>query len=254
MVILTTAAFLLVSSILPYSPDFKAAARNSNPFAIVYVLITIGWICLAITYIVKHSPWKASRLIPALIFSLFFVYSFMAQIETFFFSSAFHNLTRSDIFLIMIANGVIIFAGVPLAIKLFGKGRKEEIENDDKALQSFSFSELIIKLSIIGVSYMIVYFVFGYYVAWQVKDLRIFYSGHPDDNGFLSILGNNFHENPVIYPFQFVRGVLFGLFVLPLVNMFRTRPVVLLVSLILVFLSLGVSLVVPNFLFPDTVR
>ena len=101
---------------------------------------------------------------------------------------------------------------------------------------------------------MIVYFVFGYYVAWQVKDLRIFYSGHPDDNGFLSILGNNFHENPVIYPFQFVRGVLFGLFVLPLVNMFRTRPVVLLVSLILVFLSLGVSLVIPNFLFPDTVR
>ncbi len=254
LVIVTTIAFLVISSVLPYSEGFKAATRNGNPFALVYVLITIGWICLAITFIVKHSRWKASRLIPALMFSLFFVYSFMAQIETFFFSSAFHILTKTDIFLIMIANGVIIFAGVPLAVKLFGKERRAEIEKRDKNLPAFSFSELMIKLSLIGVSYMIIYFVFGYYVAWQVKDLRIFYSGHPEDNGFISTLANNFHQNPVIYPFQFVRGVLFGLFVLPLAGMFKERHGVLLISLILVFLSLGISLIIPNFLFPDTVR
>ncbi len=254
LVIVTTIAFLVVSSILPYSEGFKAATRNGNPFAIVYVLITVAWICLASTFIVKNSRWKASRLIPALMFSLFFVYSFMAQIETFFFSSAFQVLTKTDIFLIMIANGVIIFAGVPLTVILFRKERRTETDTRDKSLAAFSFSELIIKLSLIGFIYMIIYFGFGYYVAWQVKDLRIFYSGHPEDNGFISVLVNNFHQNPVIYPFQFVRGVLFGLFVLPLAGMFKGQPRVLLISLILVFLSLGISLIIPNFLFPDTVR
>jgi len=180
----------------------------------------------------------------------------MAQIETFFFNSAFHNLTNPDIFFIMMANGVIIFAGVPLAVKLFGKRRKAPIENHyiRESLSSFSFSQLIIKLGLIGICYLIVYFTFGYYVAWQIKDLRIFYSGNPGDNGFISVLADNFHQKPAIYPFQFIRGVLFGLFVLPLVSMFKERPRVLLLSLILVFLSPGISLVIPNFLFPDTVR
>jgi len=254
LLIVTTIAFLVVSAILPYSGNFKAATKNSNPFAIVYVLLSVGWICGTITYVVTHSGWRASRLIPALIISLFFVYSFMAQIETFFFRSAFGILTATDIFLIMVANGVSILAGVPLAVKLFGKGRREEVEKYPNNLPVLSFSKLIIKLVLIGISYMIIYFVFGYYVAWQVKDLRIFYSGNPADNGFVSVLANNFHEMPVIYPFQFVRGVLFGLFVLPLVLMFKHRPGVLLITLILVFLSLGISLIIPNFLFPDTVR
>ncbi len=256
LVIVTTLVFLVVSSLLPYSRGFKEATKQDNPLSIIYVLLTVAWICLAITFIVKHSHWNSPRLIVALIFSLFFVYSFMAQIETFFFNSAFHNLTNPDIFFIMIANGVIIFAGVPLAVKLFGKRRKAPIENHDirESLSSFSFSQLIIKLALIGICYLIVYFAFGYYVAWQIKDLRIFYSGNPDDNGFISVLTDNFHQKPAIYPFQFLRGVLFGLFVLPLVSMFKERPRVLLISLILVFLSLGISLVIPNFLFPDTVR
>ncbi len=254
LVFVTTIAFLGVSAILPYSGAFKAASANTDPSGIIYVLITDAWICMTIMYIVKHSRWKPSRLIPALMFSLFFIYSFMAQIETYFFSAAFKILTKKDIFLIMLANGVIIFTGVPLAVKLFGKGRRSDTGNRIRYLPSFSFSQMIIKLTVIGIIYMIIYFVFGYYVAWQVKDLRIFYSGHPDDYGFMSVLTNNFHQNPVIYPFQFLRGLLFGLFVLPLAVMFKDRPGVLLISLILVFLSLGVSLIIPNFLFPDTVR
>lgn len=254
LVVITTIIFIMVSSLLPYSEGFKASARSGNPSAIVYVLITVGWVCLAITFIIKHSPWKAPRLSASLIFSLFFVYSFMAQIETYFFRSAFRILTNKDIFLIMISNGVIVFSGVPLGVKLFGKNQRSESVNPAKNLLTFSFPELMIKLSLIGVGYMIIYFVFGYYVAWQVKDLRVFYSGHPEDNGFISVLANNFHRNPVIYPFQWVRGILFGFFVLPLVLMFKERPRVLLISLILVFLSLGISLIIPNFLFPDTVR
>ncbi len=252
LVIVTAIAFLVVSSILPYSQGFKTGTKTSDPFALVYVLLSIAWTCFAITFIVKHSPWSASRLMPVLIISLFFVYSFMAQVETFFFSSAFKILTYRDIFLIMLGNGTIIFAGVPLSIKLFGNKKEKPVQNTAKNLQIIN--ELIIKLSIIGLIYVVVYFVFGYFVAWQAKDLRVFYSGHPEDNGFLASLVNNFHENPVIFPFQFVRGVLFSLFVLPLVNMFKGQSGVLLISLILVFLSLGMGLIIPNFLFPDTVR
>lgn len=252
LVIVTTIVFLVFSSILPYSQGFKEATKNDNPFALVYVLLSIAWICLAITFIVKHSPWRTYRLMAGLAASLFFVYSFMAQIETLFFGSAFKVLTNTDILLIMIANGTIIFAGVPLGVKLFGKEKIKPVENKEKSLPTIK--GLIIKLSLIGIMYVIVYFAFGYFVAWQVKDLRVFYSGHAEDKGFIPVLVNNFHDNPIIYPFQFVRGVLFGLFVLPLVSMFKKQSRVLLISLILVFLSPGMGLIIPNFLFPDTVR
>ncbi|MGC3945708.1 MAG: hypothetical protein QM762_14505, partial [Chryseolinea sp.] len=91
-------------------------------------------------------------------------------------------------------------------------------------------------------------------VAWKVSDLRVFYSGQATDNGFIGGLIANVDERPTIFPFQFLRGVLFGLFVLPLMHMFSDQPRTLLISLVLVFSSVGIMLIIPNVLFPDNVR
>jgi hypothetical protein len=95
---------------------------------------------------------------------------------------------------------------------------------------------------------------FGYFVAWQSEDLRFFYSGNRTDQGFIASLITNYQENPGIYPFQFLRGVLFALSVLPLVSMFQGKSKTLLMSLMLVMATTAMGLIIPNFLFPDAVR
>lgn len=251
LVVATTMAFVVASALLPYSEAFKEANKNADPSVLLYVILANAWICFTIIFVVRHSSWRSNALMPGLTATLFFVYAFMTQIETYFFGEAFPSLTNTDIVLITISNGVSIFVGVPLGTKLFGK-KEQAIQSISKPF--LNVNELMIKLSLIGIMYVIVYFVFGYFVAWQVEELRVFYSGQTEDPGFIASWINNYHERPIIYPFQFVRGVLFGLFVLPLVSMFKGQSRYLLASLVLVYTGTGISLIIPNPLFPDSVR
>lgn len=257
LVLLVTVVFSVVSALMPYSPAFKMAGRNADPSVILFVLITVAWICFTIVYIVQHARWPGKKLGLTVTLMLFLVLSFMMQIETMFFGHAFKILTTMDIVLIMIANGSIAAAATPLSIKWFRRTSAHTHSVDGVA---FHLSDilgtpgLISKLALTGLVYVILYFVFGYFVAWQEADLRVFYTGDDVDHGFLDSLITNFRERPAIYPFQFIRGVLFGLFVLPLVQMFSDRPVTLLVSLVLLFSSVAISLIIPNVLFPDSVR
>lgn len=60
-------------------------------------------------------------------------------------------------------------------------------------------------------------------------------------------------QNSYIIPFQLFRGVLFATFVLPVVLMYRNKSHKLLISLILIYTTTAIVLIIPNFLFPDTV-
>jgi hypothetical protein len=94
---------------------------------------------------------------------------------------------------------------------------------------------------------------FGYFIAWQFEDLRIFYSGSPEKLNFFGQLVNNMKTNPVIYPFQILRGILFGISIVPFLKMICKKQVFL-TSVSLVFSCTAVMLIIPNVLFPDTVR
>lgn len=252
MVIVVTVSFIIVSALIPYSEGLTTAHQDTDASAILFILISNAWLCLAIWYVTVNSPWEKSKLAFSLIGVLFLVASFMTQIETLFFRTAFPVLTTADIFWIFIANGVPIFVGVPLALYLFRNNSREQ--PDGRAIPMPSFRNLAAKLILIGIAYVFVYFLFGYFIAWQVEDLRVFYSGNPTDPGFFSQQMSNLEEFPIIYPFQFVRGVLFGVFVLPLLFMFKTNNRALFISMMLVFLSTAIPLVIPNPLFPESVR
>jgi hypothetical protein len=252
LVLATIVVFSAVSAFMPYSHSFKTANQSADPSVILYVFIAVAWTCFAIVYIVIQSSWRKTKLMIYLTVILFLVIAFMTQIETLFFGHAFKVLTTGDILLIMVANGSMFVVAVPLSVAFFK--RKDEPKAIAEGTSLFDVPGLTAKLSLIGISYVVIYFVFGYFVAWSVKDLRAFYTGHETDHGFIGTQLINLQERPIIYPFQFIRGVLFGLFVLPLIQMFPGRPGTLLVSLILVFSSVGITLIIPNVLFPDTVR
>jgi len=100
----------------------------------------------------------------------------------------------------------------------------------------------------------VIYFLFGYFIAWQFEELRVFYSGTAENAGFIGQLMNNFHDNVIIYPFQFIRGILFVLGVLPLLYMLQRKKSVFITGISLVYLCTAVVLIIPNILFPDAVR
>jgi hypothetical protein len=172
----------------------------------------------------------------------------MTQIETLFFSTAFEVLTKADTILIMLAGLFPLLAAVPLSIKFFHN------KNTINKKVTLSIKHMIVKLSLIGIIYLCIYMVFGYFVAWQFKELRLFYSGSGEKLSFIGQMGNNIKTNPIIFLFQIIRGILFGMAIIPLIKLVNKNRYTFIVSVCLIYLCTAIVLIIPNVLFPDTVR
>lgn len=251
IVLIACLAFLIGSALVPYSESFKAANVGADPTIVVYLFLNVFWLCLTIVYLVENSTWSGLKLFLGTSFTLFFIYSFLTQIETWFFGSAFQVLTTMDIVWIAFANGIPIFIATPLVMWLFPQKYTTVF---GRSISLGSGRKLLTKLTVLGFCYMVVYFIFGYFVAWQWEPLRVFYSGNLEQLTFIDKLVDNYRVQPLIYPFQYIRGILFALASLPLVLMMKKSSRNILVGLILVYLSTGIGLIIPNILFPDVVR
>jgi len=95
---------------------------------------------------------------------------------------------------------------------------------------------------------------FGYFVAWQFEELRLFYSDSTEKLSFWGQMANNIKTNPIIIPFQILRGILFGIAIIPIKNMVSKNKTVFIISVCLIYLCTAVVLIIPNVLFPDMVR
>ncbi|MCL2127542.1 MAG: hypothetical protein FWH38_04750 [Treponema sp.] len=243
-----TVVFSAANALLPFSQGFKDLGAPSDPLGLVYVFINSAWVCFAAFYIIRHTHHHGRKLIAGLAGVLFFVQVFMMQIETMFFIGAFSGITVRDVVLIMAAGLLPLLAVVPLMAAFFQCRDKAVIEKPRLDLKKTA-----VRLALIGIIYVCIYMAFGYFVAWQEVELRVFYSGAADKLSFLGQLANNVRTNPLIYPFQFVRGMLFGLFIIPLTFMIKNRASFL-ASVCFVYLSTATVLLIPNVLFPDMVR
>ncbi|MCL2035736.1 MAG: hypothetical protein FWG94_13565 [Oscillospiraceae bacterium] len=172
----------------------------------------------------------------------------MTQIETWFFGDAFPILTKLDILFIALATLPSIIAATLLGCKFFGRN-----DTADKCAP-VQVLPLIGRIALLGMIYVTVYYTFGYFVAWQFEALRVFYSGSAENAGFIGGLINNADNNPIFYPFQFARGMMFASFMLPILFMLRDNRKKFIKGCCLVYLTTAVVLIIPNALFPDAVR
>ena len=246
-IIVYTVIFIIIDSVLPYSQSFRESVSSEDPSILLFLSVNSIWVCFVIYYIIKHSSMMGVKLYFNVLFTVFFIQSFMTQIETLFFIDAFPVLSLLDVVLFMLRDLFSLLAVIPLMIKYF---QNSSVITEKKEINIIS---ILLKLGIIGIIYTFLYMVFGYFIAWQFTELRIFYSGSAEKLGFFGQLINNIRTNPIIYPFQILRGVLFAFFIIPLTYMIN-KKIIFIISICLVYLCTAIILIIPNVLFPDMVR
>ena len=248
-IIVYTVLFSLASALLPFSQEFKELeSSGNNPWAFLFILACSAWTCFVIYFIIKHTNCSGLRLFINILCIIFFIQYFMTQVETWFFGDAFTVLTKSNIVLIILAGLFPLLGTAPLLIKFF-QNKNVVYERNE-----ISIKDTLIKLGIIGAIYLCVYMIFGYFVAWQFEELRLFYSGSTEKLSFWGQMGNNIRTNPIIIPFQILRGILFGAAIIPIKNILNGNKIVFIVSVCLIYLCTAIVLIIPNVLFPDIVR
>jgi hypothetical protein len=216
LALLTVLFFVVfvVSAATLVRPLLSAAPTPTDTTAI---LLGYGVIALVDTLlaalIILCSRWGGWRLMVALAVSLYGVMTFMAQIETAWFAPAMTTmqLTPTIIAALFVQTLPVILTFTPLAVLLLGKGR-QPLNAEPGLVFSHPLSGWASRLALIAAAYLVLYFGFGYVVAWQNPALRALY-----DEG----------RSPAVFdpgrlvPFQALRALLWTAFAIPVLLLVR---------------------------------
>ena len=144
----------------------------------------------------------------------------MAQIETLYFNSAI-QMGTAELVGIVAAGALRALVFAPLAVFIFGK-MKKSVQPEEKRTTAAP-SEWGKRFAALALLYVVVYFLFGYFVAWQWAETRLFYSGTTAIKPFFTHFWDLLRTDPIILPFQVLRGALWTALAILIVRMMKAR-------------------------------
>jgi len=107
---------------------------------------------------------------------------------------------------------------------------------------------------VIALCYVVIYFTFGYFLAWKNPAVRAYYHG-TDPGGFLTQIKSVVVETPWLVALQFARGLLWVFIALPIVRMMKGERWEIALAVALCFaVFMSSLLLLPNPLMPTEVR
>ena len=256
--ILTAIRFLAVA--LVYFVDFVVVSaallsttqQEPGPVeaaATLLALLTVSLISAAVwTYVVRRSRWSGWKLILCVFLVFYGTTTLMPQIETAYFVTSLPPGMLPRLFL-----AGLIMAAVfsPLAVLILGKARGQTIETSTRL--TMPVNAWILKLSLIAIAYVVIYFTFGYFIAWKSEAVRAFYGGN-DPGTFIAQMGNVIRTQPLLILLQFARGLLWAAIAVPVIKMMKGEWWEAGLAVALLFAMTSALLLIPNPLMPRAVR
>ena len=173
--------------------------------------------------------------------------TFMTQIETWYFREAMPQVDNAELVNLFIRPLITALTFIPIATWILKKGEPKENPLQLNLLSKWK------TIGLLSVMYVIIYFVFGYYIAWQFEEVRVFYSGTPVKPGFIDQLLQTIDQKNLIIPFQLLRGLLWVGVGLPLLYLKGSNAEKITASVLLYALP-SIQLIIENPFMPEGVR
>jgi hypothetical protein len=205
-------------------------------------------VSLVIARIIQSSRWRGLKLIEALVFTFYGLMTFIIQIESIVYLRA--KMPPGLIKDLFVMGAVVAFLFVPLAVLIMGKIRGA---GQPHAALAVTLKSQAARFGILAIVYVVLYYLFGYYVAWQNPELRLYYAGTTELKSFYEMLRSTVTGTPWMLPFQFGRGLLWALFAYPSVRMLNTRRIETAGIIAALFGVGSFALLIPNPMMPASV-
>lgn len=170
---------------------------------------------ILVSVIILSSRWHGWKLAIYLALAYYGAVTFLMQVETWYFLS---GLTVSEKLLpkLFLMGVPVAFVYIPLAVWILGKWQKphtpEALTEWDIPLQ-----QLIGKLLLVAIIYVLLYWCAGYFIAWQNPELRAFYGKPGPIVPFWHHTADTLQNDPWLIPFQLVRGLIWVLCAMPVI-------------------------------------
>lgn len=234
--------FVVVSGALLAPAAEQTAPAEAG--ATLLALFLVSLINAAVwSYLILRSRWTGGKLILTIFFVFFGVSTVMPQIESAYFITRLPPGLLPRLFL---AGLIIAAVFAPLAVLILGKARAAANESTDLKVS-------IGKLLLIVIAYVIIYFTFGYFIAWKNPAVRAYYGGS-DPAGFITHITTLLRDEPSLFLLQAVRGLLWTAIAVPVIKMMKGEWWERGLAVALVFAVMTSQLLLPNPLMPNEVR
>ncbi len=230
----------------PQSPASEAQqAAATLPPLLAYTFL----ISLMFAWIIQNARWRGVKLIAALVFTMYGLMTFITQIEAIVYLRA--KMPPGLIKQLFVMGAVLAVLFVPIAVLIMGKIRgREEALKDQSAV---TLGSTAARFAILAVVYVVLYYLFGRYVAWQNPEVRLYYSGSTELTSFFQQMRSTITTMPWMLPLQFGRGVLWVAFAYPVVRMLKTTHLQTTCTIAALFAIWSFVLLLPNPLMPASV-
>lgn len=184
------------------------------------VIIALANTLLIISLIVT-SKWRGWKLALVLALAYYGSFTFITQIETWYFL---YGITVSSELIsgLFLMGLTVPLLFIPIAIAVIGNWK-----NDDGSHLKYlamPAKQFLIRLTAISILYVIIYWIAGYYIAWQNPELRSFYGSQGEIMPFWEHTVQTLSDTPDLLILQLFRGILFALFVYPVIRGSSVSP------------------------------
>jgi len=219
------------------------------------ILVTLLAVCLlntsVLTYVILRSRWAGWRLMLAIFIISFGVMTIMSQIETAVFVTRLPSGMLPRIFLLgAIVSGIFS----PLSVLILGKRKRDPAADETNHRLLMPVSEWIWKAGLIAIAYLVLYFTFGYYIAWKSPAVREYYGG-TDSGSFIDQMRSVLSQTPWLPFLQVLRALLWTALALPVIRMMKGRRWETGLAVALLFsVFMNSQLLLPNPFMPEAVR
>jgi len=239
----------VAAALLPALPDQAAPSQAGGTLAALLAVSLLN--TLVLSYVIIRSRWAGWKLIVTVFFVLYGVTTVMPQIETAFFVTRLPPGMLPRLFL----SGAIIAALFSLlAVLILGKIKSHPTESSRHARLDMNAGQWAVKLSLIVIAYLAIYFIFGYFIAWKNASVRAYYGGS-DPGSFLAQMSSVLRDTPWLLPLQVVRAILWAALAVPIIRMMRGQWWEAGLAVALLFgVVMNSQLLLPNPLMPPEVR
>ena len=170
---------------------------------------------LLVAALVLSSRWRSFKLVILLSLTYFGAVTFVMQIETWYFLSDI-TVTEELMPYLFIMGLPVAFIFVPLSVWILGKARRQNGANAAKTSE-IPLGQWVWKLGLIALAYVLLYWLAGYFIAWQNPELRSFYGSPGAITPFWEHTANTMRSDPGLFLFQVLRAMIWTLCALPVI-------------------------------------
>lgn len=225
--------------------------NQANESAAALLLLAACFLdVLVITFILRRSVITGWKLVVTHFLAFYGIMTFMSQIE----AAVFPTQMSTEMVWKVFGMGIVITVPFSIiAVPVLGRWR-EASKSAETFSGGFGFSGWAWRLAVIACVYTIVYFVFGYFVAWQFAAVREYYGGG-ELQGFFSHLLSVVSGSTWLIGFQLLRGLIWAFLAFLIVKIVGIRKFTAPLAVGLAFAVLMNSqLLIPNPFMPEAVR